>query len=226
MRLASGRQLGKADRFAPHCPEVPMRWLTLAAFLLLAPAGLAAEVGKIAGVRGEVALIHAGERRIATAGDALAPGDRVVTGPRGMALLQLRGGLTLTVARDTELVVGGAGAGTARATMAGWLEVLEGLVRAVLSAPAVAPEVRVQTPLAVTSVRSTEWSVEHDPTDVHTAVFCRTGAVAVTAAGATVTLGPGDGSDIRGDGAAPGAPAAWGAPRVADTLARSTFATP
>ena len=203
-----------------------MRWLTLAAFLLLAPAALAAEVGKIAAVRGDVALIQAGERRTAAAGDALEPGDRVVTSARGMALLQLRGGLTLTVARDTELVVGETSAGPARATMAGWLEVLEGLVRAVLSAPAAAPAVRIETPVAVTSVRSTEWTVEHTAEAAHTAVFCRTGVVAVTAAGATVTLGPGDGSDVRGEGAAPSAPVAWGAPRVADTLARSTFATP
>jgi hypothetical protein len=201
-----------------------MRGLVVAVLLLLWPAGgLAAELGSIAALRGAVTVVRDGEPRAAEVGAALVTGDRVVTGARGMALLQLRGGLTVTVARATEIVVGDVAPSPAQATLAAWLELIGGLVRAVLTAPGGGADVRIETPLAVTSVRSTEWTVEHD--DDHTAVFCRDGAVRVAAAGATVTLAPGDGTDVRGD-AAPGAPAAWGAPRVADTLARSTLATP
>jgi len=200
-----------------------MRWLAVVVLVLLWPIGvLAAEVGSIAALRGEVSVIRDGETRTARAGLALMTGDRVVTGG-GMALLQFRGGLTLTVARGTELVVGDIAPGPAQATMAAWLELIEGLVRAVLSAPGDGGDVRVDTPLAVTSVRSTEWTVEH--TDDHTAVFCRDGEVRVEAAGEAVVLAAGDGTDVRGD-AAPTTPVVWGEPRVADTLARSTLATP
>lgn len=204
-----------------------MRWLAavvVAVAVLSWPMGLvAAEVGRIAALRGEVSVIRDGASRAGRAGLALMSGDRVVTSAGGMALLQFRGGLTLTVARDTELVVGDVAPSPAQATMAAWLELIEGLVRAVLSAPADGADVRVDSPLAVTSVRSTEWTVEH--TTDHTAVFCRDGEVAVAAAGETVTLAAGDGTDVRGD-AAPTAPVVWGEPRVADTLARSTLATP
>lgn len=200
-----------------------MRWLAVVVLVLLWPIGvLAAEVGSIAALRGEVSVIRDGETRTARAGLVLMTGDRVVTGG-GMALLQFRGGLTLTVARGTELVVGDIAPGPAQATMAAWLELIEGLVRAVLSAPGDGADVRVDTPLAVTSVRSTEWTVEH--TDDHTAVFCRDGEVRVEAAGEAVVLAAGDGTDVRGD-AAPTTPVVWGEPRVADTLARSTLATP
>jgi hypothetical protein len=180
-------------------------------------------VGSVAALRGEVTLIRAGEPRAARAGAALMAGDRVVTSAGGMALLQLRGGLTLTVARDTELVVGDVAPGPAQATMAAWLELIEGVGRAVLSAPGEAADVRIDSPLAVTSVRSTEWAVEH--AGDHSAVFCRDGEVRVEAAGEAVTLLAGDGTDVRGD-AAPTTPVVWGEPRVADTLARSMLATP
>lgn len=187
-----------------------------------AAAAAAAEVGGIAALRGEVTIVRAGEPQRAEIGDALAAGDRVVTGAAGMALLQFHGGLTVTVARDTSLVVGDVAPTAARATMAAWLELVEGLVRAVLSVPG-EHEAEIRTPLAVTSVRSTEWTVQHDPD--HTAVFCRDGAVDVAAAGERVTLGPGDGTDVRGT-APPSAPVQWGAPRVERTLARSTLAAP
>jgi hypothetical protein len=201
-----------------------MRSLAVALLLLLSPvAVLAAEVGSVAALRGDVRIVRQGDAQPARAGAVLMTGDRVVTGAGGMALLQLRGGLTLTVARDTELVVGNVVPSPAQATLAAWLDLIEGLVRAVLSAPGAASDVQVDSPLAVTSVRSTEWTVEHG--DDHTAVFCRDGEVAVAAAGATVTLAAGDGTDVRGD-APPTEPVAWGEPRVADTLARSSLATP
>ncbi len=201
-----------------------MRRLAVALVLILAPVGvLAAEVGSIAALRGEVNVVRDGDVLAVRAGDAVMSGDRVVTGRNGMALLQLRGGLTLTVARGTELLVGDVVPTVAEAAFAGWLELIEGLVRAVSSAPARSPEVEIRSPLAVTSVRSTEWTVQHDPG--HTAVFCRDGEVEVAAAGARVVLAAGDGTDVRGT-APPSTPVAWGSPRVADTLARSTLAAP
>jgi len=200
-----------------------MRWLAIAVCLVFLPAPLwAADVGRVAATRGDVVIVRGDEAVPARAGAALATGDRIETGMNGMALLQLRGGLTLTVARNTELVVGDVAPSPARAAFAGWLELVEGLLRAVLSAPSAEDDVEIRTPIAVTSVRSTEWTVEHAPE--HTAVFCRDGSVAVQAAGTTVTLEPGEGSDVRGN-APPTAATQWGEPRVADTLARSTLAT-
>lgn len=200
-----------------------MRGFIWGLVLLLVPAVAgAAEVGSIAALRGDVTIVRAGETRGAEVGAALAAGDRVVTGAGGMALLQFHGGLTVTVARDTSLAVGDVAPTAARATMAAWLELIEGLVRAVLTAPG-ETDTEIRTPLAVTSVRSTEWTVQHDPD--HTAVFCRDGVVDVAAAGERVTLRAGDGTDVRGT-APPSAPVQWGAPRVEQTLRRSTFFAP
>ena len=199
-----------------------MRFVVLCLLLLTAaPAWALESIGRVAAVQGAAEIIRADERLAVTPGIALELDDRVVTSVSGRVLLQLDGGLTVTVAPGTELRLAelrGAPAG-----LTAWLDLLRGLVRAVLTAPGTTNDVEVRTPIAVTSVRSTEWTVEHRP--AHTAVFCRDGVVDVAAVGGTVTLAAGDGTDVRGD-APPSAPVAWGAPRIADTLARTSFARP
>ncbi len=200
-----------------------MRALLLAvACLALALPALALEgIGGVVAVRGDVAILRGDARLEAVPGLAVERGDRIVTGAGGRALLQLDGGLTVTVASATELVLEELRRDARTSALTTWLGVVEGLVRAVLTAPVADNEVEIRTPLAVTSVRSTEWTVEHAPD--HTAVFVRDGEVAVGAAGVTVVLGPGEGTDVRG-AAAPSAPVVWGAPRVERTLARTRMA--
>ncbi|TVQ32135.1 MAG: hypothetical protein EA356_13685 [Geminicoccaceae bacterium] len=175
-------------------------------------------VGQLAALQGTVALAGPLERRGLTGGEVLRAGDRLVTGAGSRALVQLEGGLTVVVGAASELVV-------QRAAREGgpWstlVELATGVVRAVLSAPTAGAEVQIQTTFAVTSVRSTEWTVEQSAEG--TAVFAQSGSVAVDAAGEQVVLAAGQGTDIA-PGAAPTPPIAWGAPRVADTLERTAF---
>jgi hypothetical protein len=197
--------------------------LVLAFIAFTLPAVALEGIGGVVAVRGDVTVVRGDATLDAAPGFVLERGDRIVTGAGGRALLQLEGGLTVSVASATELVLAELRATPQTSALAAWIELVEGLVRAVLSAPAAEADVQVRTPVAVTSVRSTEWTVEHAPE--HTAVFCRDGAVAVSAAGTSVVLGPGDGTDVRG-AAAPTAPVAWGAPRIERTLARTRLVAP
>ncbi len=80
---------------------------------------------------------------------------------------------------------------------------------------------RVRTPLAIASVRSTDWIVTQ--TDAATAVFVDHGRVQVLAFGNHETLEAGQGADIRSNDTAITAET-WAAERVSDTKARLGFA--
>ncbi len=194
-------------------------WLLLGAL----PAAAADAIGGVAAIRGEVSVVRGDEWSAAAPGMRLERADRIVTGANGRALLQLDGGLAVTVGANTELQLEHLHHNPQAATLTGWLDLIKGLVRGVLTAPGTTNEIEIQTPLALTSVRSTEWTVEHD--SEHTAVLCLEGEVVVAANGVSVTLPPGDGTDIRGP-TSPNEPVAWGAQRVASTVARSSFAVP
>lgn len=72
----------------------------------------------------------------------------------------------------------------------------------------------VETPLAIASIRSTEWAVLHD--DGASAVFVREGAVIVSPVGdgAAAPLGPGEGVDVTDPAADIAPPRRWGAARI------------
>lgn len=80
----------------------------------------------------------------------------------------------------------------------------------------------VRTPVAIASVRSTEWLVEHEPAD-GSAVFVRAGRVGVAArAGGRATLGAGEGVSVAPDGTA-GEVKTWGEARIERSTARLGF---
>ena len=72
---------------------------------------------------------------------------------------------------------------------------------------------QVRTPVAIASVRSTEWLVEHGDID-GTAVFVRKGVVEVDSDGNAVSLAPGDGITISRTRAMSQVKQ-WGAERIA-----------
>ena len=100
------------------------------------------------------------------------------------------------------------------------LSMVTGILRLLGEPIAASRTVEVQTRAAVASVRSTEWVVE--ATGAGTAVFSIEGAVAVRSPTGSVTLGSGDGTDVRLLGT-PSPPVRWGQPRVERTLARVPF---
>src|SRR5690606_829931 len=89
------------------------------------------------------------------------------------------------------------------------LSLLYGILRLVGETVGGLWDVAVQTPQAVAAVRSTDWIVEVTPRG--TAVFARRGVVvAASRAGGTVSLEPGEGTDIV-SGEPPTPPVHWGA---------------
>jgi len=80
----------------------------------------------------------------------------------------------------------------------------------------------VRTPVAIASVRSTEWLIEWDPGDA-AAIFVKRGSVIVRGPrGEPFLLGDGEGITITALGDA-GEVKAWGAPRIAKSAERLGF---
>jgi hypothetical protein len=102
----------------------------------------------------------------------------------------------------------------------GVLQLLRGILRAVVPDSTRWERFDLQTRNAVASARSTEWIVVL--TLERTSVFVIDGAVDVSAAGGQVRLRNGDGTDIP-VGAAPGDPVQWGQARVSRALTRTTL---
>jgi hypothetical protein len=72
--------------------------------------------------------------------------------------------------------------------------------------------VQIRSPYAVLAVRGTQFFA--GPSNGVFGVFVQHGTLEVSAAGTTVTLSAGQGTDLRSPGAAPTPPVSWGKPRI------------
>ncbi|MFO1059802.1 MAG: FecR family protein [Dongiaceae bacterium] len=149
------------------------------------------------------------------------PGDHVTTGPGSRLEITCRDGSTLALGERTTLslaILDDSGGGLRKAL----LRLVEGIVR--IGLPEETPWNRfdVVTPTAIASARSTVWIVEFAKDD--TAVFVARGRVDVGSRehGGTVTLDPGQGTDVR-DSAPPTPPKRWGQARIDSAMARTAL---
>ncbi len=186
--------------------------LGAAALLALGPLSAAAAEERsctVEAIDGPEALgWHAGEWSPLAAGQAVAFEAKVSTGPATRVKISCQDGIVVTVGTGTEVNL----ATLAASDRTVILQLIEGIVG--LVAPAGFAAFDVRTPLAIASVRSTEWLVEHDRAD-GSAVFVRDGEVVVRArAGGWFTLDTGEGITIAPDGS-PGAVKTWGDARIA-----------
>lgn len=191
--------------------------LGVAALMALAPQGASAADPRVCSVEAvegpEARGWSAGEWSPLRAGQAVAFEAKVSTGPRTRVKISCEDGIVVTVGTGSEVNLGTLAASDRSVV----LQLIEGIVG--LVAPGGFAAFDVRTPLAIASVRSTEWLVEHDSAD-GSAVFVRDGEVAVRVrAGGWFTLGSGEGISIALDGT-PGAVKTWGAARIS----RSTSA--
>ena len=144
-------------------------------------------------------------------GQPLDPESKVSTGGNTRVKITCDDGVVVTVGVETELNLEQL-AGTAGRDRNVVLQLISGIVGLV------APErtwsrFEVRTPVAIASVRSTEWLVEHAVAE-GAAVFVRTGRVVVSLRdGRAFTLGDGEGITIS-PGGVPGEVKTWGAPRI------------
>ncbi|HUF87460.1 MAG TPA: FecR domain-containing protein [Thermohalobaculum sp.] len=181
----------------------------LAALVAFAAPGALARDCAVEAVEGEdVRAWSAGAWSALRPGQSLAPEAKVATGAGSRVKIACDDGIVVTVGSASEVNL-------EALTTPGdsvIVQLIDGIVG--LFAPERVRRFEVRTPLAIASVRSTGWLVEHDA-DEGSAVFVRAGAVAVAArSGGRFRLAPGEGITITPDGV-PGEVKTWGPPRIA-----------
>jgi hypothetical protein len=206
-----------------NCTMTSVRGLIIALCWVLltvanGPAMGATPIGRIVATLGEVHVLRQGEELPVTAGAAVFAADRLVTQARARARIALSDGSTLAMGADTALDLARYDQ-TETGVLSGLIRLLNGILRTRIDTPGA--QIRIETRTAVASVRSTQWTMEADPDN--TAVLVSEGLVTVSGrAGASVDLGPGEGTDVPFSGAA-SAPRTWGATRVAAFRERIEF---
>jgi hypothetical protein len=180
-----------------------------------APA-LSDPVGRVVEQTGKVFVVHEGQVTALKPGLAVADQDRVITTADGKVLIQFDDSSLCAIGPGTEVLLA-----DLAAPRGGLIELVRGIVRLVLSPGARSAETGVRSRAAVASVRSTEFVV--DATLDRAAVFVAKGSVQVTGrlTGASVLLGPGDGTDV--ELRKPPTPIhPWGEKRIREVMSRTT----
>jgi hypothetical protein len=151
---------------------------------------------------------------------SLHQGDQLVTGAGGRVEMRCPDGSMLVIGERSNVRLSIFITDTRRHNAV--VEVLEGIVRALLPTGHTWERFDIVTRTAVASVRSTEWIVDVKPDT--TGVFVRTGGVLVSSRAnqAQVFLQPGYGVDV-GAQAVPLEVRLWGQARVNDALARTSL---
>ncbi|HJR22175.1 MAG TPA: FecR family protein [Dongiaceae bacterium] len=195
------------------------RWLPLAAgALVLAaqPAMAQQRTCEVAEAAGEATLTHDGNRIAAQVGADLATSDVLHTGSSGRIDVACSDGTRVTLGPDTAINLGSlVGEQDDNASIG--MSLHRGIAR-FLAPVRTWGTFNVFGPVAVASVRSTEWIMETPK--LGTNVFVLDGVVAVQSKrGGNVQLSPTFGIDVAPDGSM-GEAKKWGAKRVADVLTR------
>ena len=131
--------------------------LALAWLVLLAGAtpALSDPIGRVVEQTGKVFLVHEGQVTALKTGLPVADQDRVITPPDGKILIQFDDGSLCAIGPATEVLLA-----DVAAPRGGFIELVRGIVRLVLSPGARSAETGVRSRAAVASVRSTEFVVD------------------------------------------------------------------
>jgi hypothetical protein len=195
------------------------RWLPFCIGTLLTLGGpaLAQERScQIAEVSGEASLTQAGITNTAQIGTSIGPRDLLQTGSFGRVEIVCSDGARVTLGPDTQIGLGSLVGEQADDASIG-MSLHRGIAR-FLAPVRTWGSFDVFGPVAVASVRSTEWIMETP--DGTTNVFVRDGEVEVRSIrGQAVVLPPTYGINVAADGTM-AQPRQWGAQRVADVLSR------
>jgi hypothetical protein len=203
----------------PHSAPNAGRWLPILAgalVLVAQPAAAEQRNCEVAEVSGEATLTHDGGRAAAQVGADLAPSDLLRTGSSGRIDVACSDGTRVTLGPDTEINLGSLVGEQDESASIG-MSLHRGIAR-FLAPVRTWGTFNVFGPVAVASVRSTEWIMETPKRGTN--VFVLDGVVAVQGKrGDNVHLSPTYGVDVAADGTM-AEPKKWGAKRVADVLAR------
>jgi hypothetical protein len=118
-------------------------------------------VGSVASVDGVVEIQHEGEWHAATVGAAVSPTDTVRTGTSGRLRIVFAAQSVLLIATDSEIIVEEASSEPLRAH----LRLMRGKVRALVDDAFTAASAlyEIETPIAVATVRGTDFIIVFDP---------------------------------------------------------------
>jgi hypothetical protein len=170
-------------------------------------------------VAGTASISHEGARSPATAGMALAPRDQIRTGDDGRVEIRCSDQTTVTIGAATEINLGSLVGEQGDDETIG-MSLHRGIAR-FLAPVRTWGTFNVFGPVAVASVRSTEWVMETPKRGTNVLVL--KGSVVVRSKKSEgIILGPSYGVDVAPDGTM-GEAKIWGAARVEKTLGRLTF---
>lgn len=189
----------------------------VAAFTAAALAATAAlsdtlPAGEVLALQGRAEAVQAEGLRALSPKDAVFVGDAVSTAAASRLSIRLGPDTTVRMGENTRLSID-----EFLAEAGGEIVLDAGALLVDKDPESVARPLKVESAFGQIAVRGTEFFV--GPSKGVFAVFVARGRVTVSAAGVSVTLGAGEGTDIARPGAPPSPPVKWGQPRIDAALA-------
>lgn len=175
----------------------------------------ASPAGEVLALTGQAAALRAAASLDLAPRDAVFVGDAVTTSAQSRIDIRLGTDTTLYLGEKTRIRID-----DFLAEAGGELFLDSGALLLDKDPASAARPIEVNSAFGQIAVRGTR--VFMGPSKGVFGVFLDRGRVSVSAAGVTVTLEAGEGTDIASPGAAPTAPRAWGPARIAEALAPFT----
>lgn len=169
-------------------------------------------VGSVASIKGEANARRAGQARTLQPGEALFVNERLQTASASRLQAALGPATNLLMGENTHIMID-----RHLVRRGGTIHLAQGGILFARKAPDPKPAVTISSPYAMLAVRGT--TVFAGPSNGVFGVFVEEGLVIVRNKGGTVTLRPGEGTDIARHGARPTPAARWGKARIDAALA-------
>lgn len=166
-----------------------------------------APAGKVADVRGTVTGRRTGTTRPLSSGNEIFVGERLQTLEASRMLAELGPATKLYMGENTRLMID-----RHLVQRGGTIHLASGALMFDRKQPDPKPPIVIQSPYAMIAVRGT--TVFAGPSNGVFGILVLEGLVEVKNAGGSVTLRPGQGTNIAKPGARPTAPATWGEARI------------
>lgn len=165
------------------------------------------QAGEVSQARNECLGFFEGQIRRLAVPDPVFIGEMVRTGGESRLGLRLGRRTNLKLGENTEIKID-----RYIADAGGEIELLNGAILFERTGKPAASGLKFQGAYGLIAVRGTRFMA--GPSKSAFGVFCDHGKVEVTAAGKTIVLGPGQGTDLFFPGLAPTNPVPWGEPRI------------
>jgi hypothetical protein len=177
------------------------------AFVVVSKVGAADAAGEVEDVKGNAFADAGQQHRSLNKTSPLYVGDRVSTGIASRLTMRLGTDTTIKLGENTQLVID-----KFLSETGGEISLESGPMLFDRPAGARRIPMQIRSPYAVMAVRGTQFFA--GPSNGVFGVFVENGTLEVSAAGSTVTLSAGQGTNLQSPGAAPTPPVNWGQPRI------------